>query len=910
MSAVHILFNLYPGEAKRAQLFVIFGLLWSFGTYGMFTLSEGTFLEHVGSQALPSCYVMIAIGLCMLSGILIFLLNKIPIRHLLGGLIALWSCVLFTFYLLYALTPLPLYPSYWFAFRVMGWIIPISSYICFWAFVDQYFDLQDGKRFFSFFNSFLLLGDFLAAAMIALTVRHVGVSPLMLVLGIAILSALPLILLISRTTKPLLDEHLDHLDAPPPLTLKQTLKTIINSRFTLVLLLFYLVMQLLNVVTEFNYMEGFENAFRERGEHELTSFIGSCSMWISFVNMLLGFLIYGRILKKLGINNIILIAPTVFLLLFCFWFWRNGLTIAIFGMVAREGMSYVMDDNNLNLLLSGVPTKIKNQIRITVESFFEPAGMILSALLLFCFHKHSLILGIVVASVAFLIVLFVRYHYPKAIFLNLVAHSIRFGKKAVDWIQKGERKEVEFRLLSHLRGGPEKGQLLAFEYLLKLDNPKLLGHLLNHINLLSLPGKISAIELLSESSAAKEPIVVERLERLRRFLPYPTLRSAIHFYFARQGLFRPEKVLHDLQSEDLGLRSAAILTLKTSPFVEQLPTFCQLAEEQLQALLNSPHEEELCAGLEILGLEGRGESVEQLFPYLTHSSMLVNRASAQAISRVAHPDWQHFGVKLASRLCYTHDPKSRFFCLKAIEIYQNPDSIIPLITNSIHFSPGEKKLVEAFALEYGKAHESLLLALVKQRAKHERCRLLAGKILAKLNPKLLREHIGQIVHQEVLRAYYYFFHSHTIQKQEPQQDLSLLTDALLTGYHSVVDFIIQLVGAANEIEECEVLTMSLRSSNKKIRAQAFESLEKTAPHRLFQLFLPLLNENEEIKVRNFLSLGGSPLSLTQLLDKMAESASPTDRIVSAGLKAKLNIPNWQEEWQINGKELLEHLVTL
>jgi len=908
MAAIRILFNLYPGEAKRSQLFVILGLLWSFGAYGMFTLSEGTFLEYVGAAALPTCYVFIALGLCTLSSILVFLLNKVPIRHLLGGIIALWSITLFIFYALYLLTPVAASPIFWYSFRIMGWIIPISSYICFWAFVDQYFDLQDGKRFFSFFNSFLLLGDFLAAGVISFTVRHFGVSPLMLLFGMATLSALPLILLISRTTTPVLDEHLDHLDAPPPLTLKQVLKTVIASRFTVVLLLFYIVMQLLNVVTEFNYMDGFATAFREKGVHELTSFIGSCSMWISFANMLIGFLIYGRLVKRLGVNNIILIAPAVFLTLYSFWLWKNGLLIAIFGMVAREGMSYVMDDNNLNLLLSGIPTKIKNQIRITVESFFEPAGMLLSALLLFFLHNYSVILGIGVATLSFIIVLFLRYHYPKAIFLNLVAHSIRFGKKAVDWIQKGERKEVEFRLLSHLKGCHEKSQLLAFEYLLKLDNPKLLGHLLNHINLLSLQGKIRAIELLSESNAACEPVVVERLERLRRLLPYPTVRAAIHFYFARHGLFRPERVLNDLNNDDLGLRSAAILTLKTSPFGNQLPTFCQLAEEKLQELLKSPIEEELCAGLELLGLEGEGSSVEVLFPYLKHSSNMVNRAAAKAISRVAHPNWKIFGVKLASRLCYTHDRKTRLFCLQAIETYANPDSIIPLITSAIHFRPGESKIVESFALQYGKEQELLLLTLLRQSSKHERCRLLAGKILGKLNPKLLREQINSIVKQEIQRAYDYFFHSHTIQQQTPHQDLSLLSDALLAGYHSVIDFIIQLVGAANEIEECEVLTLSLWSSNKKIRAQAIESLEKTAPPRLFQLLLPLINEDPEVKIRNFLRLGGTPLGLAQLLDKMSESASPTDRIVSAGLKAKLNLPNVQ--WENNKEEFFEHLVTL
>ncbi|MCH9610296.1 MAG: hypothetical protein S4CHLAM81_13510 [Chlamydiales bacterium] len=903
MSALRLLFNLYPGEVRRSKLFVLLGLLWSFGTYGMFTLSEGTFLEYVGADYLPGCYVAIALGLCLFSSLLLFLINRLPMRRFFGGIITLWSAIFFLFYGLHAFTDLSASPSYWFVFRVIGWIMPISSYICFWSFVDQYFDLQDGKRVFAFFNAFLLLGDFLAAGVISFVVEWVGISPLMLLFGTVTALALPMILIISRQVKPILDEDLDHLDSPPPLSMKKGFKVLIGSRFTLTLLLFYLVMQLLNIITEYNYMDGFERAFAGRHGHELTAFVGRCSMWISFGNMLVCSLIYGRLVKNMGVNNIILIGPSIFMALFSCWFWKQGLSIAIFGMISREGISYVMDDNNLNLLLSGVPSKIKNQIRITVESFFEPAGMLISAFLLFFFHQKSVMLGASVAAIAFVVVLVLRYHYPKAIFQNLIAHSIRFGKKAVDWIGKGERKEVEFRLLSHLKSSHEKSQLLAFEYLLKLKDRTHLRHLLNHINQFSLPGKIEAIELLGESCFAKEPLVVERLERLRRLLPYPQIRSVIHLYFARHGLFQPQRVMHDLHSDDIQLRCAAILTIKSHPFGHQLPTFCQLAEERLEEMLQGD-ETQLCAALLILGFEGRKSSIEQLFGYLSHSSFAVRRQAAKALSQVADPSDSSIGVKLASRLCYTHDLKTRSYCLDAIEKFANPDSLIPLLASSIHFRPEEIKRVESFALNHSKQLKFQLLALLKQSSYHERCRLLAGRILAKTHPRLLKEQINRLVQNELARAYDYFFHAKTVQRQVPQQDLSLLEDALMTGYHSVVDFVIQLIGAANEITECDVLTISLWSSNKKVRAHAIESLEKAAPPRLFAMLQPLINDDDEVKISNFLRQGGTPLCLTQLLDKMAVSASPTDRIISAGLKTRLNYAREKQE------KTLEELVAL
>ena len=83
---------------------------------------------------------------------------------------------------------------------------------------------------------------------------------------------------------------------------------------------------------------------------------------------------------------------------------------------------------------------------------------------------------------------------------------------------------------------------------------------------------------------------------------------------------------------------------------------------------------------------------------------------------------------------------------------------------------------------------------------HDRSRLLAGKILGRLALPQLRANLIPIITTEIDRAFFYFHHHHTIQSAYPQYDLHVLKDALLTGYHSVIDFIIELLGVAGEIE--------------------------------------------------------------------------------------------------------------
>jgi HEAT repeat protein len=891
--ALRLLFNLHPGEERKASLFIILGLLWSVGSYGSFILSEGMFLEHIGANALPKIYFAIALAMCLLSAVLLLALQKFSIRYLLFGIISFWILTNFALFLLY-----PLYKNaaaYWYIYKAIGWIMPISTYIVYWAFADQYYDLQDGKRFFCLFNATTFLGDALGGGLIAYCLNGLGLTGLMLLFTVAMVLSLPFIFIIDRRLTPMLEE--ESLDKPAKIAPQTLLKTVLKSKFTLFLISFYFVMQLLAVVTEFNYMETFDHVYSGRSDHALTEIIGSCGMWISLGNMLFGMFAYSRLVKKTGINNIIVIAPLFFLAIFSFWFFKDVLGIAIFAMIAREGMAYSFDDNNLNLLISAVPSKIKTQVRIAIESFIEPTGMFAAATLLVCFQNHSQILGLILSCIALAIVLFLRSGYPQAIFRNLVATSIRFDKTAVDYLghfSHKELKKTEFLLLSNLKLSGEKGQLIAYEYLLKIGHPRVLPRLLNHIGKLTLPGKLKAIDLLSESQWAKEGLVLERLERWRRIFPHPAVKSAIHFYLARQGMLRPERVMHDLQSDHLGLRAAAILTLKTAPNAFQFPSFFSQASDNLRHLLESKNDLEICLGLEILGYEHRSANIDILFPYLKHSSLTVNRAAAKALSLAATCDHKEYAEKIIARLNYTRDSEVRLHCLKALEKLTDLKTVRPLILATAHFRSNEHKYVERIVLNIQENLVPLLIQIVQDRRVPDRCRLLAGKILGKRDRKALQKRLYHVVKREIDRAYFYFYHSQTIQKQVPEHDLLILQKALLTGYQSIIDFIIQLLGIAGSLDECEILSHTLRSQNRKIRAQAVESLEKTCDARIFEMLEPLITEGDgEGKLHHYLKSGGIPLNLTQLLDAMAHSSSRADQIISLAMKAQLKTPDWQ-----------------
>lgn len=534
------LFNLYAGEEKSASLFAILAFIWSFGAFCGLTLSEGMFLEHVGAQSLPKAYLTVACSMFVLATLFLFALNKISLPNfflivLLGGI--------FLFLIAYFLlaTGLGTYRGYWFAFKVFGSIFATVIATCFWGFVDQYYDLQDAKRLFCLFNSATFLGDACGGALISLGLETFGVSGLLLIIIALLCSTIPLIYYIIRKVSPVLDESSEGIQSVEKRSFKFLLDKVLNSRFTVYLMASYFLLQVLAIVTEYSYMDTFDKiftgsdvpltgpvTFKELQENRLTEFLGTCSAWVSLGNMLFGLFIYSRLVKKVGVNNIILVSPAFFLTVFLAWTVNDVLFIAVLGLVAREGMVYSFDDNNFNLLITGVPGKVKNQIRIAVESFFEPAGMLVSALILFFLQQESKFVGLFLAMITITIILILRAHYSKAIFQNLSENALRFEKKARDWLMrmaKKDKKEAEYLLLNSLKDYEEPTQLLAYESLLKMEDPRILTRLMNQTNRLSIQGKIKIIQLLSESVFVREGQVIDRLERWRRMIPHPSLKA-------------------------------------------------------------------------------------------------------------------------------------------------------------------------------------------------------------------------------------------------------------------------------------------------------------------------------------------------------------------------------------------------
>ncbi|AHK63168.1 hypothetical protein M832_03030 [Chlamydia avium 10DC88] len=74
--ALRLLLDLHHGEEKRVFLFLLLGLIWGTGCYGTLALSEGLFLENLGTENLPATYLSSSFILCVFSSLILYNLFK------------------------------------------------------------------------------------------------------------------------------------------------------------------------------------------------------------------------------------------------------------------------------------------------------------------------------------------------------------------------------------------------------------------------------------------------------------------------------------------------------------------------------------------------------------------------------------------------------------------------------------------------------------------------------------------------------------------------------------------------------------------------------------------------------------------------------------------------------------------
>jgi len=897
----HKAFGLYSGEGAHAFRFARLAILWAFGSSCLDTLSDGLFLEKIGADSLPTIYMLIALGMITVSSLVLYSLSiTSPYRILLTAL-AMGVGICFTAAFLVGSAP----PNWiWYGLKIASRMFFAVMIACSWTFIDQYHDLQDAKRVYSIYSAAYFFGTIISGTAINLFLDTVGFSALLIAAAVSIASAMVQARGIAHNVKAVHDDTIEGVFTANRGSFSSVVQLICRSRFATTLLLLSLFIQLMWTTTEFNYMESITDHFKSNpSSATIAEFLGKCRATISFCNILVGVFLYSRLIRRAGLQNVVLLTPLFYLAVYSVWVWYDSMALAVLGLVAVDGVLFTVEDNCFNLLSNAVPTKLKSRVRIINDSFFEPIGMLLSSLLLFCVDSGSKWLGLVLTIAALTLTLIIRAIYSQSILTNLKENAVHFERNLKSWfatLTRREQKEAKKDILDTLKfGNSEEIQLLAIESLFQLGES--LPHVITTVKRFGTVAKIHFLRLLDASPFGNDARVIEMIDSWTNENESIELAKWANFYLAKRGLHHPEKVEDDLDEDDLFLRGAAILTMKKSLANQSLDYIAlnrTIAAKKLDLMLKSERIDEIRMGLDILAEESHFEAAERALPYLSHEAILVKRAAARCVARLADKKLARHTPRLIEELEAARDNIFRLSILDALGKIADSTTTKEILLASIHFRPNERRRTEAIIVQMGLKIVPLLLSLTKDISLPERARILAGKILGRLALPQLQANLIDILDIEIERAYFYFYFGHTIQNQHPLLDLEMLQSALLTGYQSVIDFIIHLLGAAGSLEDPELLVRALHSRNAKIHSHAVESLEKTCDLRIFKLIAPLVDDMPlEEKMAACLDWQGDypKLTLSELLGKLDQSPSLFDKIVAVRLKAKLQMPNWRQQ---------------
>ncbi|OJU82663.1 MAG: hypothetical protein BGO10_09015 [Chlamydia sp. 32-24] len=898
------LFNIYPGEEKNAILFGLLGFFWALAVTSGLKYADALFLLHVGAESLPIAYIFTAIGLFCIAAILIKTFDNIPIHYIYITTLSIGVCFYtfasFAYYFEMGVETNLL----WFALRIFGTTFFAVAVTCYWTFIDQYHHLQDAKRLYSLFTSMIFLG-------IATTgsIMRMGIFDFQyIMIGImgVLLFCIYWILKITRTITPVSEwEDWEGSGLQTNPSLKSLIQAIVQSRFTLLLMSANFITYLLLVLTEYNYLLSFDQHFAHTtayGEEEdatLTLFLGQCIAFVSIANLLFGLFIYSRLVKRFGSSSLLIVTPSILLFTFLGWPLSDSLFFPILGFLVVEGTLYVIDDSNFNLLLNAVPNKVKYKIRIIIESFFEPIGMLISAILLSIPGLNSKFLGLILSGVLLFVALVLRKKYFKSIYQNLTENAIHFDRAVPSWFNRMNAKDYrsnEYRLVGILKHGDLEAQLFATEALVDMEDASILKKVLHEVDKFNPSAKIRFLDLIFLSPFAEDSQVLDHIYKWFQTTPEETLRNEIKFYLARKGLLHPEKAFDDLDNPMVLAQGAAIVALETAwPHLSphQVNLNRMIASQQLQKLLESKLEEDISVALRILSSKEHND-FDLIIPFLKSEDTLVVRNAAKALAQIADKGMARYIPLLITQLKLSSDNETKLYLLQALGKTKNIAIIKDIIQASSHFRPNERRMAEKITQRLGLRTVPLLLASVKDTHLQDRSRLLAGKILGKLSVAQLRANLEEIIKVEIERAYFYFYYSKTLCKDNPDKDLALLEMTLHSSFQSVQDFIIQLLGVAGEIEDVELLSRSIKSPNPKIRSQVIETLERTCEPNIYRHIQPLISDIPDSEKIHYYGLPYNEKSdLIELLDILEQSSSTLDKMIAASFKHRFNIGDWR-----------------
>lgn len=863
---VERLFKIRPGEGRKILQFALLsGLLQAGVAVGM-SAGDALFLTQIGVSQLPLVYISMPLLLAVYVPAVTLMVARYGIERTLVSVLGVLILGGVAFFGALALGEPPPWVFYAIKFYAALWYIGL--YTLFWNFVDRFFDMQDGKRLFALFSAGGAAGAVVGGGLVGLLSQGSTLGLLFLLWAILSAAAIPLALRIGRQFTALDEESEDEV-SPPPIgeQLRKTGQTLRSSRYVGMFALTLVGVLFATSLVEFQYLSIFSEGASDR---ELALLFGILFAAANLLNLFINLFVFNRLVLTVGVQNVVLIQPVVYLGVFALLLLQGGMLAAVAGFFAYHTILTSIDYNNQNLLFNGVPASVKKEVRTVVEGMAEPLATALAGFFLLAFAATMApqtlsFVGFVLAAVCFVLALVLRSQFGKAMVANLKEGWLDLAQP-IHQVLGGLTDEDLARVRSEAEQTDPKRALPALRMLWEIQPRE------------AQPRTLAFFQAADDQARTEALPLIERLVRegdldwVRGLLEWvqqanqdldPDLMALLgsHGLLSATSRFLVENT--DGEGRDPETQAAALVPLWNSPRAADRRTASHLLDRLL-----SGTEPEILAGLLAVGRVQDEPLAAEASRFLTHPSSQVRERALWALSRSVGSGSAGLVPVILKAIARGGDVEGQWG-LEAMRRIGDPASISRLLGLAEILSPALRRQVAQVVQGVGFKGVPVVVATLRDPASSHASRSLAARVLARVAFPQLEALTPELIDSELKRA-----NRTQDTAQKVREILALLSESqaiaetgtgglaahpdthlllgLLARFHDekrdgTVDFVLQLLSLGGRLPDFELLAASLRSTSSRDRANALETLEQGVPRPVFRALVPLLMGSSDLE---------------------------------------------------------------
>lgn len=832
------LFRIHRGEELKVFQFITLGTFLQAGIAIGMSLTDTLFLIEVGPDKLPIIYMIVPIIMTLFTPVYSYFLNRFGVQRSFGYILFILLGGGIFFYLLVSSTALlpnrTLVSLVFYMAKLYSFLWMIALYTLYWSFVEIYFDILDAKRLYPLFSGGLALGAVVGGSMVSVFTTFLNAEFLFLVWSVLAAATYPLLLLLKRRWRPL-----ELFEAAEESSLMEqtgdVLKAMKSSRYVLLLNLTMFGTIFLTTVCEFQYME----VFSEMGNTEqLAALFGKLFAAANVFNLVINFIVFTRLITYLGVRNLVLVQPLIYLAAFIFYYFDYGFNAALFGFLAYQGAQLSIDSNNWNFIYNAAPSESKTQVRTFVENLGDPlataaAGVFLAVWAPALDPRQIAQIAILVGVGHIIVSLLLRNDYLMAMITNLRHDWLDFSQTDEEIIRQLSVSDLDILEEYALHSQLEVAKT-AVRFLWILDNYRGLRALLALFDQCSENDRQKLTELFEMMLRDEDNMIVREI-LLWLETQDVTLSPSLTETLGSHGMIQAKTMMPLLRSHDPVEMGAAAISLLNSWDIqdgfEAIWVVNQLAEGG---------DDYKKIAIRVLGRSKQERYAHYLVQFLDHPDRSLRLETLRSLNELVSPDSTRLIPAILTAI-EKGNHEERILGLDVLLKIKDSGCVAPLIKISETFTPFQRRRTEQIILSIGLQTVPMIVSIFRDSKLTTKARSIAARALSKLAFPQFENYFGEIIARALPWAYIFLAYHLTLKRETESAGIGVLAKLYHSVYTQIIEFVLEILAIGGRLPDFEMISSSLRSTNPKIRANTIETIEQGVSRDIFVLLLPLVD---------------------------------------------------------------------